>query len=76
MRTGHDDHPVAQRFTAGFIKKWNISKEKIGRIAIPFRFSPPLAANPRVENLLERAFLGRVAKYYCSKFLSIQVAVA
>ena len=29
-----------------------------------------------MEDLLKRASLGRVAKYYCSKSLSIQVAVA
>jgi hypothetical protein len=76
VRTSHHDDPVAQRFTAGFIKEWNISNEKIGRIAMPFRLSPPLATNPRVENLLKRAFPGRVAEYYRSEFLSIQVAVA
>ena len=41
-----------------------------------FRLDPPLATNPRMEDLLKRAFLSRVAKYYCSKFLSIQVPVA
>jgi len=43
---------------------------------MPFRLSSPLAANPRMENPLKRASPGRVAKHYCSKFLSIQVAVA
>ena len=39
-----------------------------------FRLSSPLASNPRMEDPLKRASLGRVAKDYCSKFLSIQVA--
>ena len=43
---------------------------------MPFRFSPPLAANPRMEDPFKRAFPGRVAEYYRSKFLSIQVAAS
>src|SRR5437764_15410771 len=41
---------------------------------MPFRFSLPLAANPRMEDPFKRAFPNRVAEYYRSKFLSIQVA--
>jgi hypothetical protein len=40
---------------------------------MPFRLRHPLATNPRVKNLFERAPLGRVIKYYRSKFRSIQV---
>src|SRR2546426_5419839 len=50
-RTGHHNHSIAQRFTAGFIKKGNISEEKIGRVAMRFRFRAPLAANRRMKNL-------------------------
>ena len=38
-----------------------------------FRFRAPLAANPRMENLFERASFTRAAKHYGAKFLSIQV---
>src|SRR6266498_1399701 len=37
------------------------------------RFRAPLAANPRMENLFERASFTRAAKYYGAKSLSIQV---
>src|SRR5882724_6452849 len=37
------------------------------------RFRAPLAANPRVENLFERASFARAAEYYGAKSLSIQV---
>ena len=39
-----------------------------------FRKSAPLPANPRMKNLLERAFLGCVAKDYGAKDVSIQAA--
>ena len=38
-----------------------------------FRLNTPLAANPRMKNLFERAFFRRVAEYYGAKSLSIQV---
>jgi len=38
-----------------------------------FRFRAPLAANPRMKNLFERASFTRAAKHYGAKFLSIQV---
>ena len=38
-----------------------------------FRCLTPLPANPRMENLFERASFRSVAKYYGSKFVSIQV---
>src|SRR5437870_9894549 len=41
-----------------------------------FRFSAPLPANPRMENLFERAFLGGVLKDYRAKHVPIQVPVA
>ena len=41
-----------------------------------FRFGPPLAANPRMEDPLKRAFFGRVGEYYRSKFRSIQGSIA
>ena len=43
---------------------------------MPFRLCPPLAANPRMENLFERAFLGGVLKDYGAKPFSIQAAIA
>jgi hypothetical protein len=75
-RAGDYYYSVAQRFTASFIKKWNISEEKIGGVAMRFRFRAPFVTNPRMEHELERAFLSRVAKYYGAKFLSIQVSSA
>ena len=41
---------------------------------MPFRLCPPLAANPRMEDPLKRAFFCRVAKHYRSDLRSIQVA--
>ena len=38
-----------------------------------FRFRAPLASNPRMENLFERASFTRAAKHYGAKFRSIQV---
>ena len=40
------------------------------------RFRAPLAANSRMENLFERAFLGGVLKDYGAKRVPIQAAVA
>ena len=42
---------------------------------MPFRLCPPLAANPRMQDPLKRAFFGRVAEYYGSKLGSIQVSI-
>ena len=39
-----------------------------------FRLCPPLAANPRMKDLLKREFFGRVGEYYRAKLGSIQVA--
>ena len=41
-----------------------------------FRLGTPLAANPRMEDPLKRAFLSCVAKYYRSKFRAIQGFIA
>ena len=41
-----------------------------------FRLCPPLAANPRMKDLLERPFFGRVGEHYGAKRRSIQVACA
>ena len=41
---------------------------------MPFRLYPPLAANPRMEDPLKRAFFCRVAEHYRSYLRSIQVA--
>lgn len=41
-----------------------------------FRLCPPLAANPRMKDLLKRALFGRVGEHYGSKLRSIQVASA
>ncbi|HET9800371.1 MAG TPA: hypothetical protein VFP82_01685 [Chthoniobacterales bacterium] len=73
-RTGHHDNSVAQGFTTGFIKEWNVCKEKFGRSAVLVRFITPLPANPRMENFFERASLGRVLENYGAKCLAIQVA--
>jgi len=39
-----------------------------------FCHCPPLAANPRMEDPLKRAFFGRVAKDYRAKLRPIQVS--
>jgi hypothetical protein len=75
-RAGDYYYSVAQHFTASFIKKGNICEEKIGRVAMRFRFRTPFAANPRMKHLFKRAFFSRVAKYYGPKFPSIQVSSA
>jgi len=41
-----------------------------------FRLCPPLAANPRMKDLLKRQFFGRVSEHYGAKLRSIQVACA
>ena len=40
-----------------------------------FRFRVPLATNPRMENLFERASFSRVGKDYMAKLLSIQLLI-
>ena len=40
-----------------------------------FRLRHPLATNPRVKNLFERASLDRVREDYRPKFRSIQVPI-
>ena len=40
-----------------------------------FRLRHPLATNPRVKTLFERASLGRVFEDYRPKFRSIQVPI-
>jgi hypothetical protein len=40
-----------------------------------FRFRAPLATNPRMENLFERASFSRVGKDYMAKLLSIQLLI-
>src|SRR5207302_10218517 len=40
-----------------------------------FRFRAPLATNPRMENLFERASFSRVSKDYMAKPLSIQLLI-
>ncbi len=74
-RTSHHHHPVAQGFTAGFIKKGDISKEKIRSTAMRFHFRAPLAANPRMENLFERASFRSVLEDYGAKPFTFQAAV-
>src|SRR5207253_9619627 len=75
-RTGDHHHAVAQGFTTGFIKKWNVCKEKFGRCAVPVRFNTPLPANPGMENQFERLLFGGVLKDYRAECVPIQVAVA
>jgi hypothetical protein len=74
LRTGHHNYLVAQAFTVGLIKKWNVSEEKFWGIAMAFRLCAPFATNARMEDPLQRAFFGRVSEDYCSKLCSIQVA--
>src|SRR5438874_4048855 len=74
-RTRDHDHSVAQGFTTGFIKKWNVCEEKFGSFAVSIRFNAPLPANPRMENLFERAFFGLVLENYRAECLPIQVAI-
>jgi hypothetical protein len=73
-RASHHHHSIAQGFAAGFIKKWDVSKEKIGRIAMGLRFGAPLAANARVKNFLESGLFRRARKDYGAKRGPIQVA--
>jgi hypothetical protein len=73
-RTGDHNNSVAQDFTTGFIKEWNVCKEKFRRSAVRVRFIAPLPANPRMENFFERASLGRVLENYGADRLAIQVA--
>jgi hypothetical protein len=73
-RAGHDHNPIAQSLSARFIKKWDISKEEIGRITVGLRFSAPLAANARMENFFERVLFRRALENYRSKSSPIQVA--
>jgi hypothetical protein len=73
-RTSDHDHAVAQGFTSGFIEKWNVCEEKFGSIAVPVRFNAPLPANPRMENLFERAPFRDALENYGSKSGPIQVA--
>jgi len=40
-----------------------------------FRFCAPLAANPRMKNLFERASFRRVVKHYMAKSFSIQLLI-
>ena len=40
-----------------------------------FRFRAPLAANPRMENLFERALFSRVVKHYSGEVFSIQLLI-
>ena len=63
-RAGHDHDEIAQGFTTGFIEKRNVSKKKIGRVVPAFGFEAPLTADARMQDLLQRAFLVRVAEDY------------
>ncbi|HJT46416.1 MAG TPA: hypothetical protein VJ721_09125 [Chthoniobacterales bacterium] len=72
-RTSHHDHAIAEVFTVGFIKKWNVCKEKFGRCAVLIRFNAPLPANPRMENIFERLPFGGVLENYGPKRRPIQV---
>jgi len=74
-RTRDHGDAVAQGFTSGFIEKWNVCEEKFGSFAVLIRFNAPLPANPRMENLFERAPFRGVLKNYGAKSRPIQVAV-
>jgi hypothetical protein len=74
-RGSNDHHSVTQGLTTRFIEKWNVCDEKFGRLAVLFRLSTPLPTNPRMENFLERAFLGRVLEDYSAKRGPIQVPI-
>ena len=73
-RAGHDHDGIAQGFTTGFIEKRNVSKEKIGGVAMAFGFEAPLTADARMQDLLQRAFLFRVGEDYRAKLPPVQVA--
>src|SRR3984893_10905828 len=73
-RAGDDHDAVTEGFTTGFIQKWNVSEEKIGRITMGLRFSAPLAANARMENLFERLLFGRAFEHYGPKGPAIQAS--
>src|SRR5947207_6940525 len=74
-RARHDHDSIAQGFTAGFIEKWNISKKKLRGVGMAFGFEPPLAADARMQDLLQRAFLLRVGEHYGTDRLPIQAPV-
>jgi len=78
-RTGDHHHAVAQGFTTGFIKKWNVCERKIREmlaVACP-PSNAPLPANPGMENQFERLLFGGVPeRFIAPECLPIQVAVA
>src|SRR5438045_1386075 len=74
-RAGHDHDAIAQGFTAGFIEKWNVSKEKIGGVSAALGFEAPLTTDARMQDLLQRAFLFRVGEDYRANLRPLQVAV-
>ena len=72
-RAGDDHDPIAQGFAIGFIKKGNICEKKLAGFAALFRFSGPLMADARMEDLLERALLFSVGEDYGPKCGPIQL---
>ena len=60
-------------FTIGFIKKRDVGQKELAGQATLVRFSSPLKANARVEDLLERALLFRLGKDYGAKGGAIQL---
>ena len=59
----------------GFIKEWDIGQEKFAGLAAFFRFSGPLTADARMEDLLERALLFCVGEDYRPKCGAIQIPI-
>jgi len=75
LRTRHHHDAIAKFFTTGFIKKRDISKKVLIRLAMLFRFATPMATNWRMKNLLELApFLG-CHKYNGAKCAPIQLSI-
>jgi hypothetical protein len=72
VRTGHHHHSIAQCFTAAFIKEWDISKEKIWRVAMRFRSSISIGGESADGGSFKRDVLLALAKHYRAKFRSIQ----
>lgn len=73
LRAGNDDHAVAQEFTIGFIKEWDIGQEKFAGLSAFFRCSGPLTADARMQDSLERALLFSVGENYRPKCGPIQI---
>ena len=71
---GNDDDPIASGFAFGFIEKWDIGQKNLAGLAACLRLSGPLAADARMQDLLERALFSLVGENYGPKCAAIQDA--